>query len=287
LNILGRGARSTIYYANKKGTNEFYAVKVVRRETSEDDRFIEQAEIEYEVTHGIQHSNLRHAYQIHREKKWFKTVALFVVMDYIDGDTLDQVKPAGMSAQLRIFHAVAGGLAKLHDMGYIHADIKPGNIMIGKDKSIRVIDFGQCCMIGVRKDRIQGTPDFIAPEQVKKTNLDQRTDVYNLGATMYWCLTGSNYPTKLRTEESKRDLDVSREGGAPSPGKLNPRVPAALSRLVMDCCRRKPEDRPADMKEVQSRLYTIAAIRQKEKQADSRPNATPAAPAQASEQGDA
>ena len=82
------------------------------------------------------------------------------------------------SEVVRIFQAVASAMGHMHSMGFIHADMKPNNIIVGsKNGAVKVIDFGQSCSIGTRKARIQGTPDFIAPEQVKLRPLDARTDV--------------------------------------------------------------------------------------------------------------
>jgi len=120
---------------------------------------------------------------------------------------------------------------------------------------VKIIDFGQTCPIGHRKQRIQGTPDYMAPEQVKRGVLDQRRDVFNLGASMYWVLTGQNYPTTMSKSDSPSEIKLALTStDVPTPEQVNSECPAALSRLVMDCCHRDRAKRPYDMGEVIRRL---------------------------------
>lgn len=88
-------------------------------------------------------------------------------------------------------------MAELHAVGYVHADMKPNNIVMTVTGDIRIIDLGQACKIGTIKERIQGTPDYIAPEQVHRREITPKTDIYNLGATMYWVLTQHHIPTAI------------------------------------------------------------------------------------------
>ncbi len=148
-------------------------------------------------------------------------------------------------------------------LGFLHADIKPNNILVNPDnQEVRIIDFGQSCRIGQIKKRIQGTPDYIAPEQVHRLPLDQRTDVFNLGATMYFMLTGKPFPTLLPGSQPRPGQRLSHNhhaeaGVAKPPQEVNDQVPPGLSRLVMDCCEECPQTRPADMKQVLVRLDMV------------------------------
>jgi len=114
-----------------------------------------------------------------------------------------------------------------------------------------VIDFGQSCPIGTVKARIQGTPDFIAPEQVHRRPLDGRTDVFNFGASLYWALAGRPIPTVLPKEGS---LTLNTGQRIPPVEQFNPDVPKSLSKLITDCIELNPAQRPASMNEVVSRL---------------------------------
>jgi len=154
----------------------------------------------------------------------------------------------------------------MHERGFIHADMKPNNILVapgagGKSPVAKVIDLGQSCKSGTIKPRIQGTPDYIAPEQVHRREITAKTDIYNLGATMYWTLTGKPIPTAL----AKGDSLVSRIDDElmprPTPVlELNPRVPARLNELVMQCVEIDPANRPQSMAYVADRINLILGM---------------------------
>jgi len=195
---IGTGAGSKIFFAVELKSGKTFAVKHVVRNTPEDEVFIAQVEREYQVSSGISHPYLRHSYSIHRIRKRLQIKDLMLVMEYVDGLNLEKARPNRLNTFLTLFRKVAEGLHAMHEAGFVHSDIKPTNIMIGKGGIVKIIDFGQSCAMNHRKERIQGTPDYIAPEQVRRMPLDRRTDVFNLGATMYWVLTSENYPTEIR-----------------------------------------------------------------------------------------
>ncbi len=262
---IGRGAGAVIYQARESSTRRTVAVKHVVRHSPKDDRFIEQAEIEYQVAHELDHPYLRKCYDVFRVRRWLKTRELFLIMELVDGQRLDnhyQTPPVKeIEKVVELFIRVAEGLQAMHKHGYVHADIKPNNILLTSEGGVKIIDFGQSCPVGHIKKRIQGTPDYIAPEQVALAPLDQRTDVYNLGATMYWVLTGKAFSTILpgAPAGSKKVAIEARRGNAP-PHETNPEVPLPFSRLIMECCSSDREQRPADMGKVISRLETILML---------------------------
>jgi serine/threonine-protein kinase len=256
---IGQGARSVIYQVIRESTGQHYALKRVVRKDPLDHRFIEQVEIEYEVAHGIEHPHLRHAISIHRSKRWLQTTEVLLLMEYVPGLTVEQHRPARLEHFLSIFGKVAKGLAALHKHGYVHADMKPNNVILGAGGVVKIIDFGQSCPLGHRKGRIQGTPDFIAPEQIRRVPLDQRTDVFNLGATMYWVLTGESYPTEL-PQGLRGTIERAKPKRVKSPKEINEKIPLALSQLIMDCCKPNPAERPHEMQHVLSRLEMVRTL---------------------------
>jgi serine/threonine-protein kinase len=149
----------------------------------------------------------------------------------------------------------------MHDAGYVHADMKPTNVLVdGAD--VRIIDLGQACEIGTTKDRIQGTPGYIAPEQAHRRRITERTDVYNLGATMYWVVSGRLIPTALppkggETEVASGPLGPDRIAMPIPLVDLVPGTPLELSELVQDCVRVSRGDRPATMIPVIDRLLRV------------------------------
>ena len=255
---IGTGAGSKIYLAVNVGTSERFAVKHVCRESPEDARFLEQAETEYQVASKLDHPNLRKAFSIKRVKRLLQRRELVLVFEYVDGLPLEKARPNRLQTFLTLFHKIAKGLHAMHQAGYIHTDIKPTNILIARGGIVKIIDFGQSCPLYHRKERIQGTPDYIAPEQVRRLQLDQRTDVFNLGATMYWVLTSEKYPTEIRGNEGQGNVLAVDKPVAPI--ELNDKIPVSLSNLVMDCCRGNPNQRPADMEQVTARLLVVEKV---------------------------
>lgn len=248
---LGTGARSTIYLAIDEQDDKEVALKRVVHETSQDDRIFEQCEVEYKVARKIDHPYVRKCYKLRKNRTMFKTRELIMSMEYLPGRTLEQSPTLSLVDVLLVFRMVAGGLNAMHQAGYIHCDIKPNNILINKSGLIKIIDLGQSCKSGTTKQRIQGTPDYIAPEQVKRKPLNPRTDIFNLGATMYWALTGRNIPT-LIPKKDKFGFTVRQE--RKTPHQIKPQIPEEVSRLVMDCCADGLKDRPDSMLTVISRL---------------------------------
>lgn len=249
--------------ATELGSGKTVAVKHVVRQTAEDERFLRQTETEYTVGTKAEHRHLRRAYKLHRIRKRLQVRELLLVMEYVDGLTLEKARPNRLNTFLTLFQKVSLGLDALHQAGYVHTDIKPTNIMIAKGGIVKIIDFGQSCPIHHRKERIQGTPDYIAPEQVRRLTLDQRTDVFNLGATMYWVLTSEKYPTEIRGMDARPGAGVLALHKPVAPIELNDKIPVSLSNLVMECCRDNPSERPADMRQVIGRLSVIRKLWQK------------------------
>ena len=269
LDRLGEGAGSTIYSVRDSDTGRVYALKHVLRKKDKDVRFIEQMETEYEVSKQFTHANLRRSFDLKVIKSLLlKKTEAFLVMELFDGKPLEVRPPAGLLEAVDTFIPTAQGLKAMHAIGYIHCDIKPNNILRSPSGQVKVIDFGQSAKVGTIKERIQGTPDYISPEQVERRPITVQTDIYNLGATIYWSLCGKTIPTQYT---------VSRQGKysflldtlIKSPQELNPRVPVALSNLVMECVSTNPRKRPPDMDEIIMRLELAKHVLLKE----SHPNA--------------
>jgi serine/threonine-protein kinase len=275
---LGSGAGSTIY-AVRSGDgagNEILALKHVVREDEKDIRFIEQLEAEHEVGHRVCHGSLRRTLDLRISRNLFRRATEAVlIMEFFGGEPLDcadalaipPASAAGADASeagrklklqqlLSVFVQTTRALDALHGMGYVHCDLKPANILLARTGRVMVIDLGQAARAGTIKPRIQGTPDYISPEQVRCQPVTPQTDVYNFGATMYWGLTGKNLPTlyTLKKDPNSFLLDVAIE----TPATLNPAVPEPLSNLVMQCVRTNAAKRPASAREVGQRLETIS-----------------------------
>jgi serine/threonine-protein kinase len=253
---LGEGAGSAIYVVSDPRTNQVYALKHVLRKTDKHARFIQQLQNEYEVSKQFSHKNLRKSVDMKLTKTWLgKVTEAALVMELFDGLPMDVHPPSTLLRAVDIFVQAAQGLEALHTAGFVHCDLKPNNILVGPDGAVKVIDFGQACKAGTVKERIQGTPDYIAPEQVKREAVTFRTDVFNFGATMYWALTGKKIPTLFTIK--KDDTSFILHDKIETPADLNREVPDPLSNLVMECIKTNPQRRPESMGAVLRRLEVI------------------------------
>lgn len=250
---LGTGARTTIYLATDEATKKPVAIKQALLESPEDSRIFEQIETEFRVSRQIDNTYIRKCYDLIKNRKLLKTNELLLVMEYFDGQSLEELQRLSMGDVLIVFRMVAVALNAMHERGFVHCDIKPNNILFSHNTGVKIIDLGQSCRIGEIKKRIQGTPDYIAPEQVRREHLSHRTDTFNLGATMYWALTGKNVAT-LIPKKNEFGITVAESQRSKSPHEIYPKIPKSLSDLVMECVSEKPADRPSNMIEITSRL---------------------------------
>ncbi|TFG50482.1 MAG: serine/threonine protein kinase [Candidatus Brocadiia bacterium] len=250
---LGYGARSTIYLATDDQTKDKVAVKRVIYEKAEDARIFEQVETEYKVANLIDHPYIRKCYKLKKIRSMLKVRELILAMEYFDGVSLEDGPTLSLVDVLLVFRMVATALNAMHQHGFVHCVIKPNNILINKSGSIKIIDLGQSCRIGTTKQRIQGTPDYIAPEQVMRKPLGPKTDIFNLGATMYWALTGHNVPTMI-PKKNAGGLAAPVPEPCKTPHKIKKLIPIEISALVMDCVKDDPVNRPQNMLSIITRL---------------------------------
>ena len=251
---IGSGAGSTIWEIRERATDDVYALKRVVKRHGSDARHLGQAINEYEIGVNLDHPAMRRIHLMRRIKRWLVLREIHLVMEFCKGRTVQDERPRSIREVVRIFIEVAAGLTHMNAQGFVHADIKPNNILVASDGEVKVIDLGQSCRIGTVKDRIQGTPDFIAPEQVQRQPLDSRTDVYNFAAALYWTLTGRAIPTSL---PKKGQVTLMHDMAFTPPEALNPKVPAPLSKLIVDCIEVQPSRRPHSLKEVGARMGLI------------------------------
>jgi serine/threonine protein kinase len=248
---IGSGARSTIYEAIDDEDKTNVALKRVIFERPEDSRIFEQVETEFKTAQHIDHPYVRKCFKLKKIRSLLKVREMLLSMELFDGVTLEEHPNLSLIDVLLVFRMVANGINAMHQQGYVHCDIKPNNILLNKSGTVKIIDLGQSCKIGTIKRRIQGTPDYIAPEQVRRAPLGPKTDVFNLGATMYWALTGKNVPTLIPKKDT---IDILVKQPLRAPHEIQKQISEPISKLVMDCVKEDPIQRPKNMLEVISRL---------------------------------
>lgn len=248
LRTLGKGAHSTILLIRRSADARQYALKVVPINSPEDLKFLEQAEHEFAVAQLLDHPNLIKVYALEKQRKWLigPIHEVRLLIEYVNGKTLDTFTRLTLPHFVQVFHGVAEGLRHMHRRGVFHADLKPNNIMVSRTGDVKILDYGLAWMKGENKNRVQGTPEYMAPEQVKRRIVNEKTDLFNLGATMYRMITWRNIPPivtsggmPLDQENWKKLLKPVRE--------CNPQVPAELADLIHQCIAYHASSRPEDV----------------------------------------
>lgn len=257
LETLGAGAHSSILRIRREDDGREYALKLVAIDEPEDRKFLDQAKHEFRVAEMVSHPNLVKAHAFETESDWlFRVKKAKLLMDFVPGATLDKLPILSPARLLPIFAGAAAGLAHLHSRGIVHADIKPGNIMSGNGR-VKIIDYGLAWIKGEPKSRVQGTPEYMAPETGSHKLINERTDIYNIGATMYRLTTLRLPPIAVPVhgidiveKEWRKQLQPAHE--------INRAIPQGLSSLIHACLSFKAHDRPADMAEVLGKLESLA-----------------------------
>ena len=263
---IGKGAASVIYAVND-AKGYVYALKHVILKGSKDDRFLEQAENEVKISAKLNHPAIRKIHKLHKIRPGFSRTEVAVVMELLDADAMDELRGAPLSKLVHVFTQVAQGLAHMNDKGFVHADMKPTNVLVDEHANAKIIDLGQACKIGTVKTRIQGTPGYMAPEQANRKEITERTDVYNFGATMYWTLTGQQIPTASpdASIDDGSEQGYSLGGGGkpaqlpPDPREFNTTIPEELSEIIMRSIQPNPHARYKNMHSVSERLDRVPA----------------------------
>lgn len=255
---LGAGAGSTIFLISDPQFGARYALKVVKRQSPEDDIYVNQVLHEYEVGQLLSHPNLIKLYDCRVKKKWFRIEGVDLLMEFVDGRNLDETQSREIDQLVLVFIQVASALDHMHARGVAHGDVKPGNIMLSRTGQVKVIDFGTAWIKNQPKNRVQGTPQYMAPEQYSERVVDERTDIFNFGATMYRMFTGQYANVDLHGAVNPAIVQRSRRQ---SPIRLRSDVPGTLNETIMACLEDLPERRPAGMFEIKHQLVAVARHR--------------------------
>ncbi len=235
LEELGKGGMGMVYRVRDKKLDEEMALKVLKPEIAAHRETIERFKNELKYARKIAHRNVCKMYDLNEGEK-----ILYITMEYIKGEDLKSfVRRKGKVKEketIVLAKQVGEGLAEAHELGVIHRDLKPQNIMIDEKGNAKVMDFGIARSIeapGVTQTGMMiGTPDYISPEQVEGEKADQRSDIYSLGTILFEMVTG-RVPFKGDTGLS---VAIKHKTQLPQdPRKLNPGLSEGLSRLILTC----------------------------------------------------
>ncbi len=236
---IGRGGMGTVYLARDQRSNQLVALKILPpRRARTEERILCRFRREMEMCQRLAHKNLAWTYEV-----GLCQGVHYIAMEYIPGRSLHRLVveegPLNVPRAARLMSEVADALEHTHTQGLIHRDIKPANIMVTPHDHAKVLDLGLALVRGEKGGArevvggvgyVVGTMDFIAPEQAENPCLvDPRSDIYSLGCTLYYALTGQPpFPGGTNKEKLQRHLTQD-----PLPlESLNPSIPPGFVRLV-------------------------------------------------------
>jgi serine/threonine protein kinase len=257
IGTLGKGAHSTILHIRRQADFKPYALKVVQVSGAQDLKFLDQAQHEFQVAQKLDHPNLIKIYALETLRDWLLRIRkAHLLIEYVNGRTLDTFPHIPLCTLVRIFVQVAEGMVQMHRRGIYHADLKPSNIMLGRGGEVKVIDYGLAWIRGQQKGRVQGTPEYMAPEQIKNGIVNDRTDIYNFGATMYR-LVAQRLPPSSMSNKLQVDSRTLKKLLKPVQ-ECNAEAPRALCDVIHRCLSSDPNGRPERFSEIHGVLDHLA-----------------------------
>jgi serine/threonine-protein kinase len=239
-----RSGMSTVFKAIDKQTGQAVAVKVPLMNLEADPAFYSRFEREEEIGKSLDHPGILKIIPIEQKSR------PYIVMEYVRGQTLDHLmKSIGLlpiADTLKVASRVCDALEYMHHRNVIHRDLKPSNIMICDNGSIRVMDFGIAKNEAMRRitfggfSPTMGTPDYMAPEQIKGKRGDQRTDIYSLGAILYEMVTGE---VPFQGPNVYSIMNARLVSDPQAPRKLNPDLSPQIEEIILHAMEREPSKR--------------------------------------------
>ena len=232
LEIIGTGGMAVVYKARCHRLNRLVAIKILKDEFSRDEEFRRRFHHEGEAVAMLSHPNIVQVYDVSSTGS-----ADFIVMELIDGITLKQyMEKKGTLNWKETLHfsmQIGKALEHAHGRGIVHRDIKPHNVMVLKNGSVKVTDFGIARVMSksntLTKEAL-GSVHYISPEQAKGGWVDNRSDLYSLSVVMYEMMTGRPpYDGESPVAVAIQHIN----GGAPMPSTLNPNIPKGLEQIIM------------------------------------------------------
>jgi len=254
LDRLGAGGMSCVYLCKHRAKPLRVAVKVLPKSMADDDTMLKRFYREARASAALDHPNVIHAYEIDQTDQFH-----YMVMEYIEGSSLEDIVikegPLPVPRAVKYVRQAAAGLQYIHESGLVHRDIKPGNLLLDYAKdAVKILDMGLARFFNDNEELLTrgvlGTVDYFAPEQTMDSHaVDIRADIYGLGGTMSFLLTGSppfEGGSVIEKIKGHRQLE-------PRPIRMiRPDVPEALVAVILKMMAKDPAQRyqvPAEVAE--------------------------------------
>ncbi|MDD6431467.1 MAG: Stk1 family PASTA domain-containing Ser/Thr kinase, partial [Ruminococcus sp.] len=241
--LIGQGGMANVYKATDVLDNRIVAVKILKREFSESDEFLRRFRNESKAIAVLSHPNIVKIYDM-----GFSEKLQYIVMEYIDGITLkeyiDSERVLNWKDAVHFIIQILRALQHAHNRGIVHRDIKPQNIMLLTDGTIKVMDFGIAKFAREESmtatDQAIGTVHYISPEQARGDVTDEKSDIYSVGVMFYEMLTGQ----KPFDTDNPVSIAVMHIKNIPvRPRDINPNIPSGLEEIIMHAMEKDAENR--------------------------------------------
>ncbi|MBR4178721.1 MAG: Stk1 family PASTA domain-containing Ser/Thr kinase [Bacilli bacterium] len=256
IKTLGEGGMANVYLAHDTILDRNVAVKVLRGDLANDEKFVRRFQREALSASSLSHPNIVEMYDVGEDDGQY-----YIVMEYVDGKTLKQVlKSRGhlsITEVVDIMLQLTDGLAHAHDAYIIHRDIKPQNIMILSNGMIKITDFGVATALNstqlTQTNSVMGTVHYLPPEQAQGKGSTIRSDIYSMGIMMYELLTGlvpykGDNAVEIALKHLKEPL--------PSVRKANPSIPQSIENIIIKATAKNPKNRYTDARAMHDDLKT-------------------------------
>jgi len=260
LEKLGAGAMAVVFKARQLSLDRIVAIKVLPKRLSADKEYLERFYVEGQIAAKLNHPNIVQAFDVGEAHGYH-----YFVMEYVEGYTVDdELKKGNVYSEaeaLRIGIQVTRALEHAHSLGLIHRDVKPKNIMITTDGTVKLMDLGLARIaddadaIAAEEGKMYGTPYYVSPEQIlAKKETDFRCDIYGLGATLYHMVTGV---VPFEGEDAKEVMIKHVKEAPASPDRHNLELSSGLCKAILRMLMKKPENRYNSTEELMAELQSI------------------------------
>ncbi len=256
IKTIGEGGMANVYLANDTILDRKVAIKVLRGDLSNDEKFIRRFKREALSVSNLSHPNIVEVYDVGEEEGNY-----YIVMEYIDGKTLKQLlQKRGaltLTEVIDIMSQLTDGLAHAHEAYIIHRDIKPQNIMIEDNGLVKITDFGIAMALNstqlTQTNSVMGSVHYLPPEQANGKGSTIKSDIYSLGILMYELLTGSvpfkgDTAVEIALKHMKEKI--------PSVRKQNPTIPQSIENIILKATAKNPKNRYDNVREMYNDLAT-------------------------------
>ena len=253
--VIAKSGMASLFKANDRQTGQAVALKVPFLQIESDPAGFDRFRREEEIGLQLDHPYILKVIRVEKKSR------PYLVMEYLEGQTLGEllksVRPLPEPDAVKIASRICEALDYMHKGGVIHRDLKPQNIMLCNDGTIRIMDFGIAKALASRRltfvgfTPAMGTPDYMAPEQVRGSRGDQRTDIYSLGAILYEMATGE---PPFGGDSAYVIMNARVTGDPVAPRKVNPKLTPVLEEIILHAMERDPKRRYQTAAEMKKEL---------------------------------